>query len=76
MSATQIPVDRSVKAVPQSHMQLLSNFAATWGRVDGPCFGIHCAHCGQDVQAQNDLSDAVLSVRCGCREYRSDRFTV
>lgn len=76
MSAVLPPVDSSIKAVPESHMKLLSHFAATWGQPLGPNFGIHCARCGQDVQAQNGQFDTVLSVRCGCREYRSDRWSL
>ena len=76
MSAIQLPVTVGVKAVPEAHMKLLSNFAATWGRPDGPNFGIHCATCGQDVQARNGEFDTVLRVKCGCREYASDRFTL
>ena len=76
MSAIVVPAVDTVKAVPRSHMELLSHFAATWGRPDGPNFGIHCATCGQDVIAQNGITDAVLAVRCKCGEYRSDRWTV
>ena len=64
-----------IVSVPRSHMELLSNFSATWGRADGPNFGIHCATCGQDVQASNGIADDVLRVSCGCTEYVSDRFT-
>lgn len=63
-----------VKVVPRSHMQLLSNFAATWGRIDGPAFGFHCGRCKQDVIATNGITDDVLKVSCRCGEYVSDRF--
>lgn len=62
-----------VTPVPRSHMELLSNFAATWGKFDGPAFGLHCQRCGQDVVGRNGITDAVLSVACGCREYVSER---
>jgi hypothetical protein len=58
--------------VPVSHMQLLSNFAATWGRADGPNFGIHCGTCGKDVVAKNGTDDRVLRVSCDCKEYLCD----
>lgn len=70
------PHATEIQAVPRSWMELLSNFSATWGTVTGPSFGIHCSRCGQDVQAGNGLTDEVLSVRCGCREYKSDRIRV
>lgn len=67
---------KGLQAVPRSHMELLSNFAATWGRVDGPQFGIHCMRCQQDVVASNGLTDDVLKVSCGCKEYVSDTYRV
>jgi hypothetical protein len=65
MSASLI----NTKPVPLAWMKLLSNFAATWGRFDGPFFGIHCARCQQDVQAVNGLNDETLIVKCKCGEY-------
>lgn len=76
MSATRVVLDRGVKAVPESWMELLSNVAATWGRPDGANFGIHCATCGQDVSARNGINEAILTVSCNCREYKSDRFGI
>ena len=62
-------VGLSAQYVPRSHMQLLSNFAATWGQMTGPRFGIHCQKCGQDVQGHNLPSATTLVVKCGCSEY-------
>lgn len=76
VSATQVIIDRGVKAVPESWMQLLSNVASTWGRPDGANFGLHCATCGKDVTARNGINDSVLTVSCGCREYKSDRYAI
>ena len=76
MSGMVIQPEVGVKTVPRSWMELLSNFAATWGRVDGASFGLHCSRCGQDVQARNSLSDKVLSVSCKCREYASDGYSL
>lgn len=59
--------------VPRSWMQLLSNVAATWGKYDGPRVGLHCGKCGHDMEAHNGLSDNVLTVKCGCTEYVSER---
>ena len=76
MGAIQIQPEVGTKTVPRSWMELLSNFAATWGRPDGPSFGLHCSRCGQDIQARNSITDQVLSVSCQCREYASDGYTV
>lgn len=76
MNGTPIITGRQVQPVSTEWMKLLSNFAETWGRPDGPGFGIHCARCGQDVHAFNGITDTVLSVSCGCREYASDRYTL
>jgi hypothetical protein len=76
VSAIQIPTERRTQAVPRSWMELLSNFAATWGRPDKAAWGLHCSRCKQDVIAQNDLRDTALSAKCGCQEYASDPFRV
>ena len=76
MSAIEIPTERRMQAVPRSWMELLSNFAMTWGRPDKASWGIHCSKCNQDVIAQNSLTDTVLSVTCGCQEFASDPFVV
>ena len=73
---TVLVLDKNVQVVPRNWMQLLSNFSATWGTANGPSFGLHCARCGQDVVAANGITDEVLSVSCGCREYRSERGVV
>lgn len=33
--------------------------------------GIHCAKCQQDVLGTNSDHDAVLTMKCGCREWWS-----
>lgn len=76
MSGSQIPVLKQTHAVPRSWMELLSNFAATWGRPDKAAWGLHCSRCNQDVVAQNSLTDQVLKVGCGCQEFASDPFRV
>lgn len=72
----QILVPRAVTPVPESWMKLLSNFAASWGRADGPAFGIHCMRCQQPVTAANGECDSVLRVTCGCQEYAADHFAI
>lgn len=67
---------KQVQPVPTTWMELLSNFEASWGRADGPAFGLHCSRCGQDVEAHNGLTDEVLRVSCACREYASDRYAI
>jgi len=76
MSQIITPVEHRTQSVPRSWMELLSNFAATWGRVDKAGFGLHCSKCGKDVIAENDISDRVLKVSCGCQEFASDAFTI
>lgn len=67
------PLRYETVTVPASWMQLMSNFAATWGRADGHALGIHCSRCGQDLIGGNSATDAVLKVNCGCREFVNER---
>ncbi len=76
MSGLIVQPEVGTKSVPRSWMELLSNFAATWGRPDGAAWGLHCSRCGQDVQAGNGISDKVLTAKCKCREYASDGYSI
>lgn len=35
--------------------------------------GLHCSHCGKDIQGANSGYEATFSVSCGCREFHGER---
>ena len=35
--------------------------------------GLHCSHCGADLQGANSGHESYFSVQCSCREFKGER---
>lgn len=60
----------NVVSFTPDEMRLIRDFHAMAQKYD---IGLHCSHCGKDIQGANSGYEASFSVSCGCREFHGER---
>lgn len=59
-----------VVAFTVDEMRVIRDFHAIAQKYD---LGLHCSHCGKDIQGKNTGHEAIFAIECECREFRGPR---